>query len=59
MWGRSQCKRGSPDLPEFAAWRRQIFVHVTVLIQYLFNIIKKFVDFSYLYRNSNHQTLFL
>jgi hypothetical protein len=35
IWGRSLCKRGSPDLPEFAAWRRQIFVRVAGLILYL------------------------
>jgi hypothetical protein len=44
MWGRSRCKRGSPDLPEFAAWRRQIFVRVAVLIQHLFTV-KEFADF--------------
>jgi hypothetical protein len=40
-----QCKRGSLDLPEFAAWW-QIFVRVAVLILYLFITVKEFADFS-------------
>jgi hypothetical protein len=59
MWGRSRGKRGSPDLPEFAAFRRQIFVRVAVLILYIFTTVKEFADFSYLYRSSTHQTLFV
>jgi hypothetical protein len=58
MWGRSQCKWGSPDLPEFAAWR-QIFVRVTVLILYLLTTVKEFADFSYPNRSSMHQILFV
>jgi hypothetical protein len=47
MCGRSLCKRGSPDLPKFAAWPRQMFVRVTGLIVYLFTTVKEFMGFSY------------
>jgi hypothetical protein len=46
MWRRS---RGSPDLPEFAAWRRQIFVHVAVCSYIYFTTVKEFAVFSYPY----------
>jgi hypothetical protein len=39
-WLSMYSKMGSPDLPEFAAWRRQIFVLVKVLILYLFTTVK-------------------
>jgi hypothetical protein len=55
MCGRSRCKRGSPDFLEFAAWRRQIFVRVAVLILYICLLL--FADFSYPYRSSSHLTL--
>jgi hypothetical protein len=45
MWGQSQCKRGSPDLLEFAAWRRHIFVRVAVMILYLFTTVNEFAVF--------------
>jgi hypothetical protein len=57
MWGRSRCKRGLPDLPEFAASRLQIFARVDVLILYLFTTVKDFADFSSPYRSSTHKTL--
>jgi hypothetical protein len=59
MWGRSRCKRGSPDMPEFAAWRRQIFVRVEVLILYLFTTVKDFADLSSPYRSSTHAADFV
>jgi hypothetical protein len=43
--------------PEFAAWRRQIFVRVAVLILFLFTTVKEFTDFSHPYRSSTQQIL--
>jgi hypothetical protein len=42
---------------KIAAWQRQIFVCVEVLILCLFTTVKDFADFSFPYRSAMHELL--